>query len=845
MALSIDTHSVEVVSDGWTMARAEPGSSATRGQWAVKVPGTVASALSAVGDPIDDLDAFDWWFFCELDVAPPDHDEEVVLTLDGLATIADVFVNGVHMLASPSMFARHTVDLRSVLRSGRTQLAISCRSLSSALNIARPRPRFRASGIKNQRLRYIRTTLLGRGLTGVPCPPVVGPYRRIAIVRRRVLAVDSWSRAATLNNRLGELRLEATLRPLGRTEVVAARLIAAGPTGEHSCDADVIRLSDGRVRIAAKLCIDDVAPWMPHTYGTPNLYDVSARIFTLDDSEICIRDVSAGFRTVSSDKRSDAAQELSLVVSGVPIFCRGVIWTPADPIGFDPSPSQIRDRLLTLRDAGMNIVRVPGNSMWEDSAFHNECDALGLLVWQDLMLARMDYPTEDPEFATLLTQEVSGELARVSRHASTAVICGGSEVEQQASMLGLPPDIGRTSFIRDVLPRIAAETCPGVPLIPSSPFGGDLPFRVSTGVSHYFGIGAYRRPLTDARAAAVRFASECLAFANVPEQNMLDTVARTAPESAIPGSAAWKRGIPRDDGVSWDFEDVRDHYFQLVYDIDPDELRRNDPEFYLDLSRVLTGEVMAATVGEWRRKASPCRGVIILQSADLTPGCGWGLLDALGRAKPALAILRRVCLPRAVWTTDEGLDGIDIHLANDESETFACTLRIAMYRHNGTRTAEAARDIVVAPRDVERIGVEELLGRFVDANWAYRFGPRDHELVVVSVHIASDDVPLLQHFHWVGPRSLQRESLDTLGLRGTGEWKGGELSVIVAATRPAWGVRVYGPELVSDDSWFSLEPGRPRRVVLRTLGNGAVESSVRISALNASSSGVIEVVPRI
>jgi len=195
--------------------------------------------------------------------------------------------------------------------------------------------------------------------------------------------------------------------------------------------------------------------------------------------------------------------------------------------------------------------------------------------------------------------------------------------------------------------------------------------------------------------------------------------------------------------------------------------------------------------------------------------------------------------------TDEGLDGIDIHLANDQPAPFACTLRVALYRHNGTRTAEASRDLIVAPREVERIGVEELLGRFVDANWAYRFGPRDHELVVASVHVGGDGVPLLQHFHWVGPRTLQRESLDTLGLTGSGVWHGGELIVTVAARRPAWGVRVYSPKFISDDSWFALEPGRSRRVVLRPLGNGAIESPVSISALNTYNSGVIEVVPRL
>ena len=107
----------------------------------------------------------------------------------------------------------------------------------------------------------------------------------------------------------------------------------------------------------------------------------------------------------------------------------------------------------------------------------------------------------------------------------------------------------------------------------------------------------------------------------------------------------WKAGVPRDAGSGWDFDDVRDHYLALLYGVDPGELRRADPDRYLELSRAVTGEVMAQVFGEWRRGASPCGGGLVLWLRDLVPGAGWGVLDDRGRHQdrvpPPSAVLRR------------------------------------------------------------------------------------------------------------------------------------------------------------------------------------------------------------
>ena len=204
------------------------------------------------------------------------------------------------------------------------------------------------------------------------------------------------------------------------------------------------------------------------------------------------------------------------------------------------------------------------------------------------MLANFDYPHGAPDFAAALTREVTAFLDRTQGAPSLAILCGGSEVWQQAAMLGAPRAIWADAFCETTLPALVAARRPDIVVVPNSPSGGALPFAPRGGCTHYFGVGAYCRPLDDARRAEIGFASECLAFANPPEPG--------TPGPAGPTDPAWMAGIPRDRGADWDFETVRDHYVGHLYGVDPAALRAENPERYLDLGRA-AAQVMARRAG--------------------------------------------------------------------------------------------------------------------------------------------------------------------------------------------------------------------------------------------------------
>jgi len=809
--------------EGWEVACTSPGACAGPGdldglglEWTpAQVPGTAAGAVGADGR---DFDAQDWWFRCRFDAGDPSQTE---LRLDGVATVSEVYLNGKRILESESMFTSHRVDVGGRLAATANDLVIACRSLAPLLTKRRrPSARWRTRVVNAGNLRWYRTMMFGRSPGFAPGPAPVGPWRPVSLGAPDPLA---------------GLRVRA--RVVGRDGIVT--LTAPGAGG---LDGYEVRLGESRAPLAreTELVVRDAALWWPHTHGDPALYTLE---ILRGDEVAATRRI--GFRALGW--ADDIARDgLDLQVNGIPVWLRGAVWTPADLVSMAPSPETLRALLARVRDAGMNMVRVVGTGAYEPPAFFDLCDELGILVWQDLMFGNLDYPVSDPAFRAGVLREAAAVLDDVAGRPCLAVVCGNNEVEQQPAMMGLDPALGRDSLWDEELAALVLESSAGCAYVRSTPCGGALPFHANAGVTHYFGVSGYFEPPAAARRADVRFASECLAFANVPD------------DVEVPvHHPDWKAGVPRDAGTGWDlgagwdFDDVRDWYLRFLYGVDPVALRRSDLMRYLELSRHASGEVMAEVMGDWRREASPCRGALVLWLKDMLAGAGLGVLDHRGAPKVAYHYLRRALAPVAVWMTDEEVNGVDVHVANDRPDELDARLRVALYRDGATRVAEAETELRLAGHETRRLSVEAMVGSFVDAAWAYRFGPPAQHAIVATLATgepanassgggstrggstgsgSSADGMLSQSFFFPAGRPIERRTAAELGLSvsATGD------ALRFETERLVYGVRISAPGFTPLDDAFSVEPGAGRTVALRRDDAEARPDKASVTALNLS-----------
>lgn len=854
-AIRVDGHERHDLDSGWQVACCPPDSCEAPAQaealdwFAASVPGTAAGALRDAGrwDFHDgrDLDAEDWWFRTEFEAPPAEPAETVWLCLDGIATFHEVYLNDELIGAGESMFAAARIDLGGRLREGGNTLAIRCLALNAKLGRKRkPRARWRTK-LADNRLRFFRTMLLGRCPGFAPGPAAVGPWRPVWIERRRKLSVSGIELRPRVEGADGVLGVVATIEGIDGFQVSAADVVIGGAT-EMEAALDVVPAAGGGAEVRGEVRVPDAPRWWPHTHGEPALHTVRLRVAG-PTGEVGIDAGAVGFRELRSGPEADhdaLADGLDLHLNGVPIFARGAVWTPDDFVGMAPGRERLRTALERVRDAGMNMLRIPGTAAYESPDFHDLCDELGILVWQDFMFANFDYPIEDDEFRATVEAEATERVAALAGRPSTVVFCGNSEVEQQVAMLGLDPEAGRGDLFGTVLPRALTESGADAIYVPSSPSGGALPFRPGVGIANYYGVGGYRRPLTDARLAKVKFAGECLAFANVPDERGVEAVMPEAPGNVVVHHPRWKAGVPRDAGTGWDFDDVRDHYLRELFDVDPAELRRYDHERYLELSRAVSGEAMAAVFGEWRRGGSACGGGLVLWLRDLVPGAGWGLVDADGEPKRALRRLASALAPTAVWLTDEGLAGVGVHLANDGPRPLDARLRVGFYRDLEVATAEVDEEVRLEAHGSASYDLESLLGRFVDASWSYRFGPPSADVIVATLESPGDAPapPLAGSAFFPAGLPSGAETAERLGVEAeAGRADGGEVTLRLRSRRLVWGLRAECPGMVAEEPLVTVEPGRER--LLRITPTGAAETggTVSLRAVNMRDGIVVPV----
>ncbi|KAI9805980.1 MAG: hypothetical protein M1825_000594 [Sarcosagium campestre] len=408
-------------------------------------------------------------------IIPEQSGLKAVLEFHGLDTYADVVLNGTPILKTENMFIPERVDVTSLIQSQDNHLLIT---FSSAfLKGKKLAEKYRNHywgcwngdpsrlAVRKAQYHYVSQCILSfrAVLTDVHVLARVDESLESASVR---VTVDTEGLARTVTI---ELILE------GR--VLASNIVTA-KANSAECLFELHRETNTK-DLPLKL-------WFPSGYGQQPLYTVTVTLSS-KDGPVQSANKRFGLRRANVVQQSLAdapGKSFMFVVNDVPMFCGGSNWIPADNFIPRVSEQRYRDWIKLVVQSNQVMLRVWGGGIFEQPAFYDACDEMGILVWQDFMFACGNYPAH-PEFLETVKREATANVQALRHHPSIVIWAGNNEDYQYCESEGLnydPDDKNPEHWLKssfparyiyeDILPRVMKSLAPDTYYHFGSPWGG-------------------------------------------------------------------------------------------------------------------------------------------------------------------------------------------------------------------------------------------------------------------------------------------------------------------------------------------------------------------------------------
>ncbi len=786
---------------------------------AATVPGSVHTDLLAAGlipEPFyrDNEARVEWvqdrdWIYSREFQVPADmlRRDRVLLVCEGLDTLAEVRLNGRLLGKTEDMFRTWEFDAKPALRRGRNVVEVRFNSTVpyiTARHRRRPVPQWRGPEKPLAGSNYIRKEQCNYGWDWGPHMVTCGIWRPI-----RLLAFD----AARISDvhvlqdhaRRGAVGLEVRVaaETAGALRALAARVTVL--LGRKTVARTEVALKSGRGE--ARLSVRDPQLWWPNGMGAQPLYHVVVELLDGAGRALDTAVRRTGLRTLRLVRRRDKVGEtFHFEANGVPFFAKGANWIPADVFAARVTSEKLRGLVADAAAANMNMLRVWGGGVYEEDAFYDACDELGVCIWQDFMFACAAYPTFDRAWMRNVEAEARDNVGRIRHHPCMALWCGNNEIEQG---LAKPKWTERSMSWRDysklfdrLLKKVVGELDPQGNYWPGSPHSphGDREDHKNPrwGDAHLWDVWHGRKPFEWYRDQKHRFISE-FGFQSFPEPKTV-------------------RGytVPADRNVT---SFVMEHHQRnrvgnaliMTYMLDWFRLPK-DFESTLWLSQILQGIGMKYALEGWRRNMPVTMGALYWQLNDCWPVASWSSIDGPGRWKALHYLAKRFNAPLLVTGVEDVAAGtVEVHVTNDGLAPVAAGLRWTLTDAAGKTLAKSELAIRAKANANTRVAVLDVK-KPVEAAGA-RNALLWLELFVAGRKVSENIVTFARpkHIELADPK-ISTEVKPA---------KDGSSEVTLRTERPAlWAwLELEGLDARLSDNFVHLRPGAATKVTIRPARN--------------------------
>ena len=638
------------LNQNWTMRCVEDS------QWQeARVPGTVYTDLLRNGnmeDPYwkDNEDAIcslmekDYEYQCTFQGEETEDLSNAFLRFEGLDTVADIYLNNVHVGNAESMHRTWEYPVKEVLSPGENTLKVVFHSPLKFIAQAYKKYGNIGNDDTYEGFMHLRKAHYMFGWDWGAHLPDAGIFRPVFLCSVSHGRIDSVYIRQWHEENKCTLKFEGDCIRETPGEY-QWRVLVTAPDGQKY---ETALSAEGE----GQLVIEDPELWWPNGLGDQPLYQVEAQLLYEGNVEDTWKK-RIGLRTMTMQRKKDQyGESFAHEVNGKAFFAMGADYIPEEHLLGRRSEEKTRKLLEDCKLANFNVIRVWGGGFYPDDWFFDICDELGLVVWQDFMFACSVYELT-PEFEANIRKEFADNIKRLRHHASLGLWCGNNEMEMFVDERCW---VTKASEVRDylfmyerIIPEVLREYDPETFYWPASPSSGgsfDNPNDPDRGDVHYWKVWHGNRPFSEYRKHFFRYASE-FGFQALPSQKTIETFTED-PDDWNLFSYIMERH-QRNYGANGKIMNYMQQTYRYPGDFDT----------VIYASQLLQADAIRYGVEHFRRNRGRCMGAVYWQLNDCWPVISWSSIDYTGRWKALHYYAKRFFAPVMIscqeesWLTQE------------------------------------------------------------------------------------------------------------------------------------------------------------------------------------------------
>ncbi len=803
-----------------------PSDSDWGGALDARVPGEVHLDLLRHGripEPLFDRNAVGcawieeraWWFRRRFSFSgePPPRAE---LVFEGIDLNAVIRLNGKEVGRSGNALIPHSFDVTGALRNGENELIVR---LDAGVAGAKQKPLAKYGNGTSESI-WLRKAAFTFGWDWAPRLVNCGIWRPVCLnIPDALVLRNVWIRTRLDGAGQARVAVLAEIENLSGQPCDGEIMFCIGGVGDRKTSFE--GLAPGRKSVEAVFDVPNPCLWWPRPLGEAHLYNLDVRLHCR--GMLCgSRTLRFGIREITLLQEpldgAPGGTTFNFLVNGEKCFINGANWAPSDCILARITPERRRRLLSLVLDANLNMLRVWGGGIYEEEDFYDFCDANGILVWQDFMMACFVYPGDDPGFRRQMAEEIAAVVPRLRNHPSLALWCGSNESDWAFDNNWYPGCEANTSFSieHEMIPDMLRSLDPDRPYRPTSPWGGADVNGEDAGDQHWWAISIAtggNDPLDyrNYRRMHCTFNSE-YGYFGMPS---VESIREYLPEDQMDVASDGFRFHVNRHGFMEKGQAGRLKSMEAI-DLLYGGSASMPLDKLVDVSQLLQAEAIKAATEQARRRKYSSGGSMFWMFADAWGEVGWSVVDHYMRKKAAYEYVRRACAPVLVSVKEEEC-GLSTWIVNDTLRPLSGTLELKLMSFDGSVRSAKLCKVHVRPNCstccfMERMSLMRS-GEFYLAMFRWDDGSRTAGNIFFFMNFRSLKMPKAVLAVSVVERMEERALLR------------------LATDNFAHFVRIDTPPgLEPEDSCFDMLPGSSRDVELR--GDTSQLGRVSVRCLN-------------